>query len=86
MIWQVIEKLLSYTLVIAITYICSQTLIEINDNRRIAAAKEEIKSKFENEIKDLQKQINRLEVMHSEGNIATKQRLDVLQHELEEKK
>ena len=86
MIWPVIEKLISYVLIIAITYICSQTLIQINDNRRITAAKEELKAEFENERKDLQKQINRLEVMHNEANISTKQRLDVLQHEIEERK
>lgn len=85
MIWQLVEKLLSYCFILAVFYVCSQTALQWNDATRISQIKDELKRQFESDRQDLQKQINRLDVNQSNYNISQQQRMDAIQQSLDSK-
>lgn len=86
MIWQLVEKLLSYCFILAVFYVCSQTVLQWNDTTRISQIKDELRKQFESDRQDLQRQINRLDVNQSNYNISQQQRLDAIQQSLDSEK
>lgn len=82
MVWIIVEKALSYCFILAMFYVCSQTVLQWNDTRRINELKEELKKDWETDRRDLQRQIDKIDINQSNYNISQQQRMDTLQQEL----
>lgn len=79
MIWEIVQKVIGYLFTLAILYICSQTLLQWNDTRRMEMVKEELRREFVAERRDLQKQIYYLEIKVNEFTISQTDRMDALE-------
>lgn|GEM_PF-5747730 len=82
-IWQLVEKVISYCFILAVFYVCSQTVLQWNDTTRINQIKDDLKKQFESDRQDLQRQINRLDINQSNYNISQQQRMDAIQQSID---
>lgn len=79
MIWEIVQKVVGYLFTLAILYICSQTLLQWNDTRKMEMVKDEIRKEFAAERRDLQKQVYYLEIRINEFTISQKDRMDAIE-------
>ncbi len=87
MTWQqIVEKVIGYLFILAIVYICSQTILEWDRRRELLIIREELRRDFELDRMELQKQITRLELKLNDSIITHKYRMDVLEKDIIESK
>ena len=83
MTWQqIVDKFIGYVFILAILYLCSQTILQWNDTRRTEMVKEELRKEFEVNERELQKQIIRLEILLNDSVVSSKYRMDTLEKEI----
>lgn len=83
MTWQqIVDKFIGYVFILAILYLCSQTILQWNDTRRTEMVKEELRKEFEEDTRELQKQIIKLEILLNDSVVTSKYRMDTLEKEI----
>ena len=87
------EKVIGYLFIIAITYMCSQTLLQWNNDQQIKqirdevkeeqrAVTEELRKKYEEDVKLYNKEIIRLELQINEFTTTSKYRMDTIEKDI----
>jgi len=83
-LWEIVQKTISYLFIIAILYISSQTLLQWSDIRRIENIKIEIQRDFKEREKDMDKQLYFIEAKVNDYIITETRRLDTMQERLDQ--
>lgn len=90
------EKVIGYMFILAITYMCSQTLLQWNNDQQIKqirdevkeeqrAVAEELRKKYAEDVKLYTKEIIRLELQINEFTTTSKYRMDTIEKDINNK-